>query len=112
MLVEREIGDEPLQPIVFVLELPQAAQLTHTQVRVLFLPGVEGGFADPELAAHITDRCSGVGLAQRVGDCSSENFDRFIGPLPGVVDRRSRHLTLVLICRRFPGQRQRECTAR
>src|SRR6185436_18942630 len=48
--------------------LPQAAQLTHAQVCVLFLPGVERGFADPELAAHIADRCPGVGLAQCVGD--------------------------------------------
>src|SRR5215469_17289706 len=30
-----------LQPIVFVLELPQAAELAHAQARVLLLPGVE-----------------------------------------------------------------------
>jgi uncharacterized protein (DUF1330 family) len=66
VLVEREIGDEPLQPIVLVLELPQAAQLTHAQVRVLFLPGVEGGFANPELAAHIADQKYIEGTSSRV----------------------------------------------
>src|SRR5262249_46238109 len=37
---------------------------------------------------------------------SSENRDRFMDPLPFVVDRRSRHSTLVLPCRRFRGRRQ------
>jgi hypothetical protein len=35
VLVEREIGDESLQPIVFVFELPQARS-SLAQVRVLF----------------------------------------------------------------------------
>jgi hypothetical protein len=67
VLVEREIGDEPLQLIVFVLEQAQTAQLSHGQIRVLSA-GREGGFADTELTADIADRCSGIGLAQCVGD--------------------------------------------
>jgi hypothetical protein len=36
VLVERKVGDQALQPIVFVLELPQPAQLGDAQVAVLF----------------------------------------------------------------------------
>jgi hypothetical protein len=35
MLIERGIGDEPLQAIVLVLELAESAELTHAQVGVL-----------------------------------------------------------------------------
>src|SRR5215467_4329582 len=81
VLVEREIGDQALQPIVFVLELPQAAELAHAQVRVLLLPGIEGGLTDPQLPADVPDRGTALGPAQGVGPRSSENFERFIGPV-------------------------------
>src|SRR6516164_196958 len=68
VLVEREIGDQMLQSGVFVLELPQAAELAHAQMRVLLLPDVERGLADPQLPAHVADRAATLGLAQRVGD--------------------------------------------
>src|SRR4029450_11951098 len=68
VFVEREVGDYALQPGVFVLELPQAAELAHTPVRVLLLPRVERGLADPQLPAHVADRGAALGLAQRVGD--------------------------------------------
>ena len=67
MLVEREIGDQPFQPVVFFLELPESAQFTHAQVRVL-LPGVERGVTHPELPAGVADGGTGVGLSDRVHD--------------------------------------------
>jgi hypothetical protein len=36
VLVERQIGDEPFQPIVFVLKLPQPPQLADAQVAYFF----------------------------------------------------------------------------
>jgi hypothetical protein len=32
VFVEREAGDEALQPIVFILELPESPQLAHAQM--------------------------------------------------------------------------------
>ena len=63
MLVEREVGHEPFQPAVFFLQLPESTQLTHAQMGVFFLPGVEGGVTDPELPAEITDGGAAFGLA-------------------------------------------------
>jgi len=67
VLVEREVGDQALQSGVFVLELPQAAELAHAQVRVLLLPRVERGLADPQLPAHVADRYACLGLAEGIG---------------------------------------------
>jgi hypothetical protein len=50
-------------------------------VRVLLLPRVERGLGDPQLPTHVADRGSALGLAQCVGTCSSEEFERFIGPV-------------------------------
>ena len=36
VLVEREIGDEPFEPMVFLLELPESSQLAHPQVAYFF----------------------------------------------------------------------------
>jgi hypothetical protein len=49
--------DQPFQLAVLLPQLPDVPQLSHAQVGVLFLPRVEG-----------------------IVICSSENFDRFIGP--------------------------------
>ena len=68
MLVECEVRDQTLQPRVFVLELPQAAELAHAQVRVLLLPRIERGFTDAELPADVADRRPGLDLAEGVGD--------------------------------------------
>ena len=54
VLVESEVRHEPLQPSVLLLELPQSPQLTHTQVRVLFLPHVKRRFAHAELPTDIS----------------------------------------------------------
>ena len=67
MFVEREVGDYALQPCLFILELPQAAELTHAQVRVLVLPRVERRLTDPQLRAHVADRYACLGLAEGIG---------------------------------------------
>jgi len=39
------VGNQPLEPAVFVLELPEPSELAHAQMRELLLPLVEGRFA-------------------------------------------------------------------
>ncbi len=76
MLVEREVGDEPFQPVVFFLQLPEAPQLAHAQMRVLLFPGVEGGVTHPELPAEVADRLgrfSKSGIEDTVLDISHES---------------------------------------
>ena len=82
VLVEREVGDQALQPGVFVLELPQAAELAHAQVRVLLLPRVERGLADAQLAADVTDRGAGLDLAEGIGDLLLGEFRALLRSRP------------------------------
>ena len=42
---------------------------------------IECGVTHPKLPAEVTNRGAGVGLSDGVHMCSSENLDRFIGPL-------------------------------
>ena len=55
MLVEREVGDQPFQPAILFLKLPESAQLAHTEVDILFLPGIERLLGNPELPAQVTE---------------------------------------------------------
>ena len=81
VFVEREIGDQALQPRVLVLQLPEAPDLAHAQVGVLLLPRVERGFADPQLPADVRDRRARLDLAQRIGDLLLGE-SRAMGPPP------------------------------
>ena len=81
MRVERAVGDEPFQSAVFFLQLPESTQLTHAQMGVYFLSGIEGGATHSELSAEVADWSAGFGLRIAYTICFSENFDRFIGPL-------------------------------
>ena len=67
--------------LFFFFQLPAPAQLAHAQMGILVFPGVKGSVAHPELPAEITDRVpvSACRIAETMS--SSENFDRFIGPL-------------------------------
>ena len=56
------------QARVFVLKLPEAAELAHAQVRVLLLPRVEPRLADPQLPAEVPDPRARLDLPQRIGD--------------------------------------------
>jgi len=41
VLVQQEIGHQPLQPAVLLFQLPKPAQLTHAQICVLLFPGIQ-----------------------------------------------------------------------
>ena len=81
MLIQGEVRHEPFEPAVFFLHLPEPPQLAHTQVRVLLFPGVEGGVTHPELPTQIGTGVPASACRIAYTVCSSENFDRFIGPL-------------------------------
>src|SRR3984893_18571714 len=51
--VPREIRNKVLKLRVLLAQLPQLAQLAQAQPRVLLLPNVERGFADPVFAADV-----------------------------------------------------------
>ncbi len=70
-------------------------------------PEQERGFADAEPAADVADWDAGLDLAERVRDLFFGEFRWLHWSRPFVMDRRSRHRTLVLACRRFRGRRQR-----
>jgi hypothetical protein len=60
--VQRQIGDDLLEPAVLVLQLTQPPHLRWQQPRV-FLPSVEiGCLADTRLAADLSDRRSSLAL--------------------------------------------------
>ena len=47
VFVDQEVAPQPFQPTVFFFELPRPVQLTHPQVRVSLLPGVESRVSHP-----------------------------------------------------------------
>jgi len=106
MLVKREVSDQPFQPAIFFFHLPETPQLAHAEVRVLLLPGVEGGVTHPELSGEVADRGAAFSLADGIDDLLFREFRPLHRSTPFVEDRQSRHRTLVLICRRFRGRRQ------
>jgi hypothetical protein len=61
VLIEREVGDEPLQSTVFLFHLSEPPQFTHALMGVLLFPGVEGLLGDPELATEVA--ATGVPLS-------------------------------------------------
>lgn len=56
MLVQTQIGHQPLELRVLLAELAQLADIGDTHPGILLLPVVEGGFAHPHLAARCGDR--------------------------------------------------------
>ena len=66
VLVEAEVGDQPLQPRVLLLELAQPPELTHPEMRVLLLPRIERRPTHPQLPAHVLDGGPGFLLPERV----------------------------------------------
>jgi hypothetical protein len=50
--VQREIRDQVLEFRVLLAQLPELAQFAQPQSRILLLPNVERGFADPVFAAR------------------------------------------------------------
>lgn len=88
MLVERQIGHELLQPVVFILHLPESAQLADPQMGELFLPEVDRGLADPQLPGDVTGRGAALDLPQRIGNLLLGKLRFLHGPAPPGEDRR------------------------
>src|SRR5262249_35779836 len=55
LVVEREIGDDRLQPPILILECAQLARVTDLHAAVLRPPPVERVLADPVLPAKVSD---------------------------------------------------------
>lgn len=64
VLVERQVGHQLFELRVFLLQLPQPAQLGRAQPAKLLLPVIKGRLADAHLPADFGDRGSGLGLLE------------------------------------------------
>ena len=106
MLVEGEIGHQPFESDVLLFQLPKSTEFTHAEVGILLFPCVEGLLGDAELPTDIPNRGATLGLPNGIHDLLFGEFRPLHRSTPFVEDRRSRHLTLLLKCRRFPGRRQ------
>ena len=62
--VQREIRDQVLEFRVLLAQLPELAQFAQPQSRILLLPNVERGFADPVFAADVAHSAAALRLAQ------------------------------------------------
>ncbi len=58
-----DCSDQLLEPPVFILDLSQPSQFTHSQVSALLLPEVEGGLAHPQSPADVRHRRPSFRLA-------------------------------------------------
>lgn len=66
VLLESEIHELRLKPLVLVHELAHWAHFGLVQVSELVLPDVERRFAEADLPAHVGDRRPGLDLPQDV----------------------------------------------
>ena len=74
----------------------------QAELRVLLFPGGRAYFADAECDTE----CGTLDLSHGIQDLFFGEFRPLHRSTPFVEDRRSRHPTLVLMCRRFRGKRQ------
>jgi len=77
-------------------------------VRVFLPPGIEDGVTPPDLLATVADENAGIGLSNRTHDLHHRKLRLLHRFAPFVLDRRRRHISLVITCHRFPWRRQRE----
>ena len=70
-LVLPQIGHQPLELGVLLLELLQPADLHHAHPGKLLFPAVARGLGHAELAADLRDGRAALGLPQRKAICSS-----------------------------------------
>ena len=68
MLVERQVGDDSLQPSVLVLEPAEPTHFPAPQAGVLLLPDVERRLAHADLSADVGDRGVCLDLARDLRD--------------------------------------------
>ncbi len=72
-------------------------------MRVLLLPRIERRLTDPQLSGNVAERAAGLDLAEGVRDLFLGKFRPLHWSRPFVMDRRSRHPTLVLTAVVFGG---------
>jgi len=68
LLVQRQIGDQPLELLVLVLEFFEPAQLGDAHSPVLLLPAVEGLLGDLKLTADLSYWGAGLSLSEGISD--------------------------------------------
>jgi len=66
VLVERELGDQTLQPGVLLTQLTHLPDLGHAKLAVLLFPQVEARLAQAQLPTYVDHGRSALCLAQRV----------------------------------------------
>jgi len=81
LLVQRQVGHDPLQPRILILEHLQPPQLGHAEVRILLLPCVVPGFRHADLPASSTTGVTESANRSAYAICSSLNLDFFIASL-------------------------------
>lgn len=65
LLIQTQIGHQFLQPLIFILQLPQTPQFRHAQTSKFLLPVVKCGLRNAHLSADFPDAGAGFGLFQR-----------------------------------------------
>jgi hypothetical protein len=68
VFVERELGDQTLQPSVLITQLTYLPDFLHAELALRLFPQVEDRLAHAQLPAHVDHGRPAFSLAQRVGD--------------------------------------------
>jgi len=63
-ILQQEIGLQPLEPVVFILQFLQPIHVRGLQATVLGFPLIVGSGADPVVPPDFVDGATGVGLLQ------------------------------------------------
>ena len=84
LAIQREIRDQPLQPAILVLELPQPARLIDLKAAVLRLPPIERLLADAVPSAELGRLAarSPAGILSRILTNSMAEFSGSRSQLP------------------------------
>lgn len=59
LLVQTQVSHQFLQPLIFILHLPQTPQFRYTQTGEFPLPVIKSGFRNAHLSADFPDACAG-----------------------------------------------------
>ena len=68
LLVQTQISHQFLQPLIFILQLPQTPQLGHAQTGKFLLPVVKSGLRNPHFSANFPDAGAGFSLFENDDD--------------------------------------------
>lgn len=68
LLVQSQLSDQLLQPLILILQLPQAPQFRHARPGKFFLPVVKCGLKNSHLSADFPDAGASFSLFQ--GKCN------------------------------------------